>query len=507
MADDEGTKYSDDELAALIARLTQIYAEAAVDLDRKFQRYMADFARKDAQKIQDRDAGLISDEEYKRWRLGQVLIGKRWREMADTLAADLVKVDQFAMAIVSDTSLDVFAVNHNYGTFEVEQGSLLNTSYTLYNRDTVARLVNETPELLPLPRVDIPKDLRWNREHLVSAVLQGIMQGESVGKIATRVQGVAEMDRRAALRNARTMVTCAQNSGRQAAYERGEKKGIHGVKQWVAAHDERVRASHAAIDGEQVETDKRFSNGLMYPGDKSGAPAEVYNCRCAMVYRVASVDLSAYVNNEPQAQMGYQQWVNKHEAEDARRAEAGDYGVNWPKFQSKECRDAISAITKNKRVTDAVYARAKWALDNRHGTDTEELYAVYGSGMNAGDEIGRIVDQHLRLGVTRTPEFNKKLEEADKTKNTIYLVHNHPNGTPPSISDLNTLVETDNASGFTFGHSGSAYFYTRPAEIIPQEEFNEWFGYYYGDLGDVAAHEKALEELSKRYGFSVIKLL
>ncbi len=312
MADDEGVKYSDDELAALIARLTQVYAEAAMDLERKFKQYMSDFARKDAQKQQDLAAGLISDEEYKRWRLGQVLIGKRWREMADTLAADLVKVDQFAMAIVSDTSLDVFAVNHNYGTFEVEQGSLLNTSYTLYNRDTVARLVNETPELLPLPRVDIPKDLRWNREHLVSAVLQGIMQGESVGKIATRVQGVAEMDRRAALRNARTMVTCAQNSGRQAAYDRGEKKGIHGVKQWVAAHDERVRASHAAIDGEQVETDKRFSNGLMYPGDKSGAPAEVYNCRCAMVYRVSKVDLSAYLKNVPQPAMSYRKWTAIH---------------------------------------------------------------------------------------------------------------------------------------------------------------------------------------------------
>lgn len=308
MADDEGVKKSDEELAELIVRLNQAYAQAAYELTVKFNKYMDDFWRKDKQKQQDLAAGLITDDEYKRWRLGQILIGHRWQEMVDTLSADLVKVDQFAMAMVSDTSLNVFAVNHNYATFEVEQGSALNTSYTLYNKDTVAYLVRQQPSLLPLPRVDIPKDQRWNREHLASAILQGIMQGESIGKIANRVQGVAEMDRKAALRNARTMVTCAQNAGRQEAYERAEKKGIHGGKMWVAAHDERVRASHAAIDGEQVPVDEKFSNGLMFPGDKNGAPAEVYNCRCAMVYRVGHVDLSAYVKNKPEKKESYDSW-------------------------------------------------------------------------------------------------------------------------------------------------------------------------------------------------------
>ena len=216
------------------------------------------------------------------------------------------------MALVSDTSLNVFAVNHDYATFEVEQGSALNTSYTLYNKDTVAYLVKNDPQLLPLPSVDIPKDELWNRQHLASAILQGVMQGESIGKIANRVQAVSDMDRKAALRNARTMVTCAQN----AAYERGEKQGIHGVKMWVSAHDERVRASHAALDGERVPVDQKFSNGLMHPGDrnqKDVSPAEIYNCRCAMVRRVASVDLKAYVKNKPAPAMSYKEWRKAHQ--------------------------------------------------------------------------------------------------------------------------------------------------------------------------------------------------
>lgn len=315
MADDEGIKQTDDELEALIAKLTQVYAQAARDLTVKYNKYMADYHRKDDQKKKDLAAGLITADEYKRWSLGQILIGDRWREMLDTMTADLVKVDQFAMAMVNDTSLNVFAINHDYATFEVEQGSALNTSYTLYSHETVAHLVKNNPDLLPMPSVDIPKDELWNRQHLASAILQGVMQGESMGKIATRVQGVAKMDRSVALRNARTMVTCAQNAGRQAAYERGEKQGIHGVKMWVSAHDERVRASHAALDGERVPVDQKFSNGLMHPGDrnqKDVSPAEIYNCRCAMVRRVASVDLRAYVKNKPEPAMSYKEWRKAH---------------------------------------------------------------------------------------------------------------------------------------------------------------------------------------------------
>jgi uncharacterized protein with gpF-like domain len=62
--------------------------------------------------------------------------------------------------------------------------------------------------------------------------------------------------------------------------------GILTEKEWMATHDKRVRDSHAAIDGETKPTDELFSNGLMYPGDPNGAPAEVYNCRCTMVTNV-----------------------------------------------------------------------------------------------------------------------------------------------------------------------------------------------------------------------------
>jgi hypothetical protein len=40
------------------------------------------------------------------------------------------------------------------------------------------------------------------------------------------------------------------------------------------------------LDGAIVDQDKKFDNGLMYPGDPSGRPEEVYNCRCTLVAKV-----------------------------------------------------------------------------------------------------------------------------------------------------------------------------------------------------------------------------
>ena len=36
-------------------------------------------------------------------------------------------------------------------------------------------------------------------------------------------------------------------------------------------------------NGVTVPIDQPFPNGLMYPGDPSGSPGEIINCRCDMI--------------------------------------------------------------------------------------------------------------------------------------------------------------------------------------------------------------------------------
>jgi GntR family transcriptional repressor for pyruvate dehydrogenase complex len=114
------------------------------------------------------------------------------------------------------------------------------------------------------------------------------LSGESMDKIANRILPIVDSNKSAAIRNARTMVTGAENGGRLDSYHRLEEDGVILEKGWMATMDDRVRESHAELDGEYVGIDDPFSNGLMYPGDPDGDPEEVYNCRCTMVTRIVA---------------------------------------------------------------------------------------------------------------------------------------------------------------------------------------------------------------------------
>ena len=90
---------------------------------------------------------------------------------------------------------------------------------------------------------------------------------------------MTEMDYRAAIRNARTMTTSAQNAGREDAYKQIDENGTKLTIVWLATLDNRTRHEHRQMHGE-VKKGEYFSNGLRYPGDPAGDPSEVYNCRC-----------------------------------------------------------------------------------------------------------------------------------------------------------------------------------------------------------------------------------
>ena len=307
---DQGHEETDALLQEMEQKIRKQYAQAAKELTEKLEKHLKQFEEKDKMMLSRLDAGEITDAEYFRWRTGQIMTGKRWEQMRDQLAADLVHSHQLADSVVNGYLPEVYALNHNYGTYQIEHDLQMSTSYTLYNRQAVERLLRDDPDMLPQPRVDIPKAERWNRQHIQSAVLQGILQGESMDKIARRMRDVCGMDARAAIRNARTATTGAENAGRLDSMNRALGLGVQLKKLWLATRDSRTRDSHVLLDGELREVNEKFSNGCMHPGDPHGAPAEVYNCRCAMRSKVAgadpySPDLS---RNQRLGGMSYEQW-------------------------------------------------------------------------------------------------------------------------------------------------------------------------------------------------------
>lgn len=296
---DAAHKKTDEYIAEIQKRVTREYRAAEKDAQKKLEDYLKRFAEKDRKQREKLNAGEITKAQYQEWRRRQIVTGERWKALRDTIAKDYHNASQIAQKIAKDKLPDVYALNHNYATYSIEKEAGINTSYTLYNHSTVERMLRENPKLLPDPtpgsataaRLAANKDLRWNQQHIQSAVTRGIMLGDDIGSIAKRLRSVTDMDYSASMRNARTAVTGAQNAGREDAFERAESMGIEIVREWVATLDSRTRDSHRAMHGEERdEKSGTFSNGLEYPGDTAGPPEEVYNCFVGSTI--------AYANNE-----------------------------------------------------------------------------------------------------------------------------------------------------------------------------------------------------------------
>lgn len=314
---DDGFKESEKLLNQLEKEVHDVYAQATKEMTKKVDNYFAKYKAEDEKQRAKYEQGEITKKEYTEWRQRKMLVGKQYVQMRDTLARDLTNTDSIAMKMVGDKMIDVYALNMNYETYNIEHETRLDTSFSLYNHDSVERLIKTNPAILPIPKPDKMLDYKWNKQHLQSALTQGILQGESITKIAKRFQNVSGMDERAAIRNARTAMTGAQNGGRLDAMERANENGVEVKKGWMATLDDRTRDSHVELDGEEREIDEEFSNGVMFPGDPEGEPAEVYNCRCRMihVYPKHPVDWSdlSLRNTDKLGNMTYEEWKEAHD--------------------------------------------------------------------------------------------------------------------------------------------------------------------------------------------------
>lgn len=389
---DPGHAQVDTMLEEIRQRVSREYLRAYEEAEARLADYLSRFEVKDRIHADAVRRGEETGADYREWRRGQILVGERWQEMVDTLAEDYRNADRIAASIVNGYTPEAYALNHDYATFQVEKGSNLDTSYTLYDRAAVERLIRDRPDLLPEAKVDGRRDLAWNRKHITSAITQGVLQGESMDKVAKRIRSVADMDFRASMRTARTAMTGAQNAGRADAYRRAQGMGVRVRKQWLSTLDRRTRHSHRRLDGEVVGTDESFSNGLEYPGDPSGAGSEVYNCRCTLVPAVDGADPSGGVRHSNLGGVGYEEWRGGRRA--AGRAVSGASC-----FESVDDADSMRDLPMDSGYSFSEVPGAGDDPDRLRGAAD----AVYRDAREAADAPGPSTRSKGRRRTSRTP--------------------------------------------------------------------------------------------------------
>jgi SPP1 gp7 family putative phage head morphogenesis protein len=280
---DYGKKIAEKSLNTIDRKLRSTYKQTEKQLKEKLSEFTRNYEQKNKEMLKDLAEGLITKEDYQNWLDFQIFHKQVWEDKIKQVQQVLLEHKEQSMNVVRDGQVGVFMQNYNY--FANKTKGITGVSFTMYDKHSVARLIKRKPQLLPKWKIDKPKEYKWSAKKVQAAIKQGIIQGESIDKITKRLaEQLASQDRKRMELFARTAITESENAGRMEMLHDAEKMGIKVRKKWLATNDNRTRDSHAEMDCEEVDVDEEFSNGLMYPGDPSGDPSEVYNCRCTMIY-------------------------------------------------------------------------------------------------------------------------------------------------------------------------------------------------------------------------------
>lgn len=304
---DKLRKETDKELKKIEDELARIYSDAEDELREKWTKYfdraekrVASFGKayEDAVKSGDADAIAAAKKQLQEKIASATFRDKQFQDMIDGVTERMSHVNQIALEYVNGKMPDMYRYNYN-GTLnamktEAKNAGIDGVAFNLLDEKTVERMVKRGEVTLPKKKIDVAKDKAWNKKAINSQLMQGIIQGESIPQMSKRFEAVTDMDKEAAIRNARTMTTEAENGGRMDSMRDAEEMGLQYEKVWMSTHDARTRESHVLMDGVAVPLDEPFilqnSDGseskMMYPGDPNGAPEQVYNCRCSLVRKL-----------------------------------------------------------------------------------------------------------------------------------------------------------------------------------------------------------------------------
>jgi hypothetical protein len=198
-----------------------------------------------------RDVGSLDD-------LGPAEIREMWRVEVGPIVDAVTE----AFALSADDVAASFGISGFTPRFAAER--------TL--AEATNRLVNVADDVWEIARAQL---------------VEGVAAAESIPQLSARLSRLPRLAGPRAETVARTEVVSAANL---ASLATAQASGVVQTKTWLATNDDRTREAHADADGQTVPVDQAFTVGgesLQYPGDPSGSPENVINCRCTQTYGVA----------------------------------------------------------------------------------------------------------------------------------------------------------------------------------------------------------------------------
>ena len=287
-------------------------------------------------------------------------------------------------------------------------------------------------------------------------------------------------------RIARTEINTAQNEGAFSAYD---ELGVE-YHMWWTGNDARVRDSHRPLHGHIVAVGNTFSNGLLYPGDKSGPIKEWINCRCTTVPyimplgKMAPLGLTEFTEDQLVDVTGYAPIT----AEDALN---GEYPLDY--YQEGGVIDQYHMESPYRQLKNAIADELKGFVPNediemlsselaKHKLQTDKLkYERLSLWDNDGKKILNSFTEYIDSGVDLPDTV---------PDNYKFSIHNHPKGhsPTPSFEDINELLYSEYS--FTTTTDNGLVLMKSEMRNIDFNRFERDLGNFYDKLRDDFSREE-----------------
>lgn len=447
--DDFMSREMDERLSEMEASISNVYEQAVEETTARLNSYMEQYEEENRVMRARLLEGEITDAEYEEWARRNLLRTQQYSTTIDSLTEMLVNADTAAIALVSGELPYVIAESYNFTQFVghiiADHEDIPNVSFEIYNAQSVQAIIRDNPQILPV--VDPELDTEWNRTRLNREITQGIIQGNTIPQLATRLQRVTQMDRNSAIRAARTSMTGAENMGRNESHRQITSQGIDMVKRWSATYDARTRDTHRLLDNTTANEKGLFGEGILdklgeplmeFPGDPKGAAAEIYNCRCRL--NIVPPDYSREANAQ-----AYERWMQENYPADYRALNEDNYFDRLHKTDEwtaeaqrrvdrriERLREAEGQHPTTFDVPPEVQARLdKW--EQKYYTGKSEHSMLVG-------EDGSIIYESKSSKRDNAP-FAPSYSFAESLPPNTYSIHNHPATEMFSVPDIANYVK------------------------------------------------------------------
>lgn len=211
------------------------------------------------------------------------------------------------------------------------------------------------------------------------------------------------------------------------------------------------------IDGKHFDVDKANAGINMPPMHP--------NCRCSTSAFMDDDEYNAWLDSYKDHGVTWDEWKTV-QSEKRRKSSTKNQSTTLSNdIQSPGYKYSFNALGEDAKLTYKIYRKALDMLKHRDGTEYEDLTYI-SSKKNPDGIYQSFTNRRLRQknSVFANAVMKDFLTSAEK--DTVIALHNHPNGTVPSLDDLKAARKYK--YGLVVGHNGKIFKYSVDSDVSNQ---------------------------------------